>query len=498
MELREYAAADATELRHLIRSGSVSVGEVWRAAATAIETVNTSLNAVVGPLFENPLDYDIRGPFAGVPFAVKDLLLTAQGVPSQSGSALTRDFVASADSDLMSRWRRAGLATVCRTSTPEFGLSCTTEPVVSGPTRNPWDPTRTAGGSSGGSAALVASGAVPWAHANDAAGSIRIPSALCGLVGLKPTRGRTPVGPDADEPLFGLTSEFAITRTVRDAAALLDEVHGGIPGDRYLVARPPGRYSDALINARRPLRIAVSTESPFGTAVDPRVVEQVLATAQVLEHLGHHVDFAQPTVDGSLLLELNIRFFSASIGRTIQEISGSDDVEASLARVEASTAACARRGLDLRWTDVAEARSWQNDITRSTAGFFADEYDVLMTPTVATPAWSVGSMRGNQPGWSAESWIREIFEHVPFTVLFNVTGQPAISVPIGMVDGLPVGGQFAAAQGAEHTLLALASELEQAAPWAGRVPPVHVAADTIDPSGAIAGLGGSVPEEVLS
>ncbi|MCX4736954.1 amidase [Streptomyces sp. NBC_01363] len=472
MELREYARMDATGLKDLLERREVTRGELFDLARAAIAQVDPVLGAVVGDVFDEPPAYAASGPFSGVPFALKDLLCTAAGVRSENGSALTAGHVAPHDSDLMARWRAAGLAVVCRTSTPEFGFSATTEPVANGPTRNPWDPSRVAGGSSGGSAALVAAGALPWAHANDAGGSIRVPAALCGVFGLKPTRGLVPPGPDSDEPLFGLTAEFAVTRSVRDAAALLDLVHGSAPGDRYHVrGRAPGEFVAALGLRPRGLRVAVSTDSPGGRA-DPAVASEVVRIAELLEEFGDHVEWASPEIDDEHVRDLNMTFWSVSIADTVRALTGGRDVEHALALVETTTAAMVRHGLSLRWEDVSRARAYQNRLTRSMADFL-DRFDLVLTPVTPSTAWPVGELDSNRPGIDARGWVDTLSRYSPFTALYNATGQPAVSVPTGMTGGLPVGVQLAAAPGQEDLLLAVAAQLEEADPWRERVPPVH-------------------------
>lgn len=469
----EYARADATELARLIRSGEVSIGEVHAVARTCIERINIQLNAVVGDVFERPLEHRSDGPFPGVPFGIKDLLIGAAGIARESGSRLMRGQTAPIDTELMRRFRSAGLATLCRTSTPEFGLSFTTEPLAGGPTRNPWDPERTAGGSSGGAAALVAAGALPWAHANDAAGSIRIPAAYCGLVGLKPTRGLIAPGPEQDEPLFGLTSEFVVTRSVRDVGALLNVVAGSAPGDRYQVQADPGGYCTERPSARPRLRIGVSTASPFGTAVDPAAAAAAVQAARLLSEYGHHIEFTAPQVDPMQLTELLARFLSASAAATLTELSTASEGFSDLAeRVESSTAALARHGVALTWPQIAEARGWQNEVSRHLAEFH-HHVDVWLTPTTATTAFPLGALDGNVPGCTAEGWVDELLQRVPFTVLPNITGQPAISIPAGLSGGLPLGVQLIGPHGSEATLLGLAGEIEHAQGLGSALPPIH-------------------------
>ncbi|WP_406293125.1 amidase family protein [Embleya sp. NBC_00888] len=472
MELREYAHLDATALRNLVTRREVTPDELFALARAAIVHVDAILGAVVGDVFDEPPAHCASGAFAGVPFALKDLMCTAAGVPNENGSALTAGHVASGDSDLMARWRAAGLAVVCRTSTPEFGFSATTEPVIGRATRNPWNPDRVAGGSSGGSAALVAAGALPWAHANDAGGSIRTPAALCGVVGLKPSRGLIPPGPGADEPLFGLTAEFAVTRTVRDTAALLDLVHGSAPGDRYhLPRRAPGEFVAALDRRPRGLRVAVSTGPP-GNPADPAVASEVVRVAGLLAELGHHVEQAAPEVDEERFRDLNLTFWSASIADTVRTLTDGRDVEGALAALESATAAMVRHGWPLRWEDVSRARAYQHRLTRSTADFLG-RFDLILTPVTRSTAWPIGELDANRPGIGAREWVDTLSRYSPFTAVHNVTGNPAISVPTGMCDGLPVGVQLAAASGREDLLLAVAAHLEKASPWQGRIPPVH-------------------------
>jgi amidase len=291
MKIEEYASLDATGVAELIKSGQVTADEVHKVAVEAIGKVQPEINARVAEPWEKPLEYDGSGPFAGVPFGLKDLICHAAGVPTKWGSRLTGEHgvVLDFDTELMARFRKAGLATTVLVSTPEMGYGGNTEPLVNGSTRNPWDLSRSVGGSSGGSAALVASGAVPVAHANDAGGSIRIPSSYNGTVGLKPGRGVVSLGPSFAEGVSGLASEFVVTRSVRDVAGILDQVAGWTPGERYRVQAPARPYVDELDANPTGLRIAIHTSSWAGTAVDPDAVAAVESVARTLEGLGHHV-----------------------------------------------------------------------------------------------------------------------------------------------------------------------------------------------------------------
>lgn len=475
MRVDEYAAHDATGLAELIRDGAVTANEVQAAAAEAVDAVQPRLNALVGPRFPEPLAHDADGPFRGVPFAIKDLILHAAGVPQRAGSRLLGGGVPMPhDTHLMTRFRAAGLAAVGLTSTPELGFNASTEPVSNGPVSNPWDTSRSAGGSSGGSAALVAAGALPVAHASDGGGSIRIPAAACGLVGLKPSRGRTTAGPDYADPLLGLGIEFALTRTVRDCAALLDAVHGAEPGDRYLLPAPARPFADEVRAGSRPLRIAVSTAPPSGGGtVDPQCVAAVEAVAALLESMGHVVEAGAPAVDGAAFDDANLVAWTSFLADGVDVLSGALGTTPGPDVLEATTLACAEHGRALRASDLYAADRVFNATTRAVAAFFTD-HDVLLTPTTCAPNTVLGHLDANDPGLDARGWYDRIFSFAGFTAVANVTGMPAISLPLGRsTEGWPIGVQLGAGYCAESTLLALAGDLERAAPWSAHRPAVH-------------------------
>ncbi|GGI05528.1 amidase [Egicoccus halophilus] len=481
MDVDEYTRADATELAELIRTGQVSAGEAATAARTVLDAVEPTLNAVVEGPFDTPLAHAEDGPFAGVPFVVKDLVLHAEGVPHHMGSRLLGPGVPFPyDSELMRRFRAAGLATIGVSAAPEFGFSTVTEPVFHGPTRNPWDPQRSPGGSSGGSAALVAAGVVPVAHANDGGGSIRIPAAFSGLVGLKPSRGRVSPGPDYADPLFGLGVEFALTRTVRDSAGLFDAVHGAAPGDGHLLPDPPAPYRRLAEAGSRPLRIAVSTAplcGPLlreGRAVDPACSQAVRDVAAALEQLGHHVEEAAPALDAEAFDDANLKVWCSFLADGLAGVAAALGVTPGPDTVEATTLACAEYGASLSALDLYAVERVFNTVTRGMAAFHQD-YDLLLTPTAAVPNVAIGELRGDDPSLGAQGWYDAIFTVAPFTALANVTGNPAISLPMGTSpEGWPVGVQFSAPYADEATLLALAGDLERAHPWSTRRAPVLV------------------------
>lgn len=478
MNITEYASCDATELARLIKTGQVSAPEVYAAAREAIATVDRDLNVVASGPFDEPLEHESNGPLAGVPFVVKDLVCHPAGVPTRMGTRMTGpDGIAFPhDTELMARFRRAGLATAALTTTPEFGLNSNCEAVVYGSSRNPWDPERSTGGSSGGSAALVAAGAVPIAHANDLAGSIRIPAAYNGVVGLKPTRGRVSLAPDFQEAANGLGIEFAVTRTVRDTALLLDLVHGHAPGDKFRIPDPASSYVSALSRAPGPLRVAVSTESWSHVPVDPECVRAVEEVASLLADLGHHVEPAAPVYDFDRHVEVQRVIWAAFATESILSLQRATGTNPDETTLEHGLLRTFEVGTNLTAADLGVANAGLNEICRAAAPFF-DEYDVLLTPTTNTPAQMLGHQNSNDPDLSYEEWTLKLLNDISFTPLFNATGQPAISLPLGQTSqGLPIGVQVVGRTCAEDVLVSLAAQIEGAVPWDKRRPTIRVGA----------------------
>lgn len=477
MRLDEYAAHDMIGLAGLIRSREVTSAELVDCCLGAIEAVNPHINAVIGLVPE-----DLRaqmggeGPFAGVPFLIKDIVLHMAGMPNEAGSALCAGLVAGEDSELMARFRRAGLVVVGRSATPEFGYCSTTESRRSGPTRNPWNTDLMAGGSSGGSSAAVAAGVVPAAHANDGGGSIRIPASYTGLVGMKPTRGRTPAGPDYGEPLSGLGIEHAVTRTVRDSAALLDAVQGADAGARNIIMPPARPYLEEITSQPGRLRIRWTDQPWSDIAVDTDVKAALAGAVSLLESLGHEVDHGRPEIDYPAFFKATKIFWTAGVASWIEGAAAATGRTISDETLETSTLACWDYGRGLSALDLLWAEDFMNRVSRSVAPFFVSA-DILVTPTVGRIAQPIGFLDANRAsGWTADEWTDAVFGHAPFTALFNMTGQPAISLPIGTDSrGYPVGIQFVAAWGREDLLYRLAGQLEQASPWIDRRPTVHVA-----------------------
>ncbi len=480
MKLDEYASHDGLGLAALVRAGEVSAAELAETAQRAIEAVNPTLNAVIAatPSAMHAADpATVGAPFHGVPFLIKDLVMHAQGVPCDMGSRMVHEtFLSPHDTDLMRRFKAAGLVTLGRTNTPEFGFSVTTEPLLYGPTRNPWDTSRSPGGSSGGSAAAVAAGIVPVAHANDGGGSIRIPAAACGLVGLKPTRGRTPTGPEVSQPLHGMGIEHAVTRTVRDCAALLDAVQGPGVGDPFVIAGPKRPYADEVGAPPGRLRVAVSLSGMMGVKADGAMRDAVMKVAGHLETLGHHVEEASPVFDETLYHTANLTYWCGFLAAGVMSVAQLNGRKPSLETLEATTLASVEHALSLKLLDVEMADAFANVVCRSVAPFFL-KYDVLLTPTTASAALPLGFINGNDATLGARGWYDKVFQLAPFTALYNMTGQPAVSLPLCTDEsGLPLGMQFVAGLGAEDLLIRIASQLELTMPWAGRRPRTHVAA----------------------
>jgi amidase len=478
MNLAEYASYDALGLAELIRTKQVTPAELAALALSAIAKVNPALNAVIAPMPDWEARFaaqPVTGPFYGVPFLIKDLVLHVKGVPCDMGSRLVKGkFVSPHDTDLAHRFKEAGFAMLGRTNTPEFGFNATTEPVAYGPSRNPWDTSRSTGGSSGGSAAAIAAGIVPVAHANDGGGSIRVPAANCGLFGLKPTRGRTPVGPEFGEALHGMGIELALSKTVRDTAAMLDAVEGPGIGDRFAIPRPVRPYLVEARTAPRRLKVAFSLKGMKDAKVSKDCAEAVAKAAKLCQSLGHHVEEATPVFDEAQFHAANLVYWCGFLAGGIAGASQMLGLVPSADNLEGATWACFQHGSKLGLLDLEMADALTNMVCRSVAQFYT-EYDILITPVLADPPLPLGVLNQNDQTRDAKGWYDFVFGYVPFTALYNMTGQPAMSVPLHhTTEGLPVGVQFVAPWGDEATLFQLAGQLEQAAPWAGRIPPVHV------------------------
>ncbi|AYA23253.1 amidase [Rhodococcus rhodochrous] len=474
-KVNEYSEYDAVGLAALIRQGEVKASEVHEAAVAAAADIGGKLGALTEGPFMQESDANPDGELAGVPFVAKDLLIQIRGVAGHGGSGALADVPpATEDSVLMSRFREAGLDLVATTKSPEFGLSVATDQKWQGSARNPWDTDRGPGGSSGGSAALVAAGVVPIGHANDGAGSIRIPAGHTGLVGLKPSRGRVPLGPGQQESMYGNVVEFAMTRSVRDTAHLLDLVHGNAPGEKYGAPVPRRRYRDEIVEGARntgPLRIAVSTAAWSGVPVDPAVQAGIARTATVLTELGHIVEWQDPPLDWEQFASALTTTWCAGTAAAVIPLL---DAGADPTAFEATTLTCAEAGRSVTPMVLAEAFATNNLVSRC-LGAFLRSWDVWLSPTSLAPAPPVGTFDANNPAYSAADWVRKCINPYPTLSLFNVSGGPAITVPVAEnSSGLPIGVHLGADLYREDVLLLVAAELERAMPWASRRPPIHV------------------------
>ncbi len=464
----DLAYLDATAQAQLVRNKEVEPLELVEAAIERIERLNPTLNAVITPMYDLARTRASgglpEGPFRGVPFLLKDIMASHAGVRMAMGSKLLQNFVPDHDSELVVRLKRAGLVILGKTNTPEFGILPTTEPELFGASRNPWDIDRTTGGSSGGSAAAVAAGMVPMAHANDGGGSIRIPAACCGLFGLKPTRARNPMGPDFGDVFSGLVVEHAVTRSVRDSAALLDATAGPDVGDPYW-APPPGRLFLNEIGADPgKLKIAFATRAASDVKVHADCVRAVESVATLCADLGHEVAEANLTLNAEMAQDAFTVLWSAGCGSTLKALGSTKE------QVEPLTWALKEISDKFSAADYIHALMTLQRISRDVARFFLD-YDVLLTPTLAEPPVLLGTF--DAPADNPLPAFERAAAFACFTPLCNMTGQPGMSLPLFWnEDNLPIGTHFTGRFGDEATLFRLAAQLEEARPWADRRPPV--------------------------
>lgn len=470
--MKDFLLLDATAQAALVRQGELTAHELVSAAIAQVEALNSRLNAVVTPLFELALAQAQQplsdAPFAGVPFLLKDLQAAYAGVPMSAGSRWLKDFKPNGDSELVKRYKQAGLIVVGKTNTPEFGLLPTTEPELHGATRNPWDLSRTPGGSSGGSAAAVAARLTAMAHANDGGGSIRIPASCCGVFGLKPTRGRNPLGPHFGDIFSGLVAEHAVTVSVRDSAALLDATAGYDLGDPYIAPVPARPFAQEVGANPGQLRIAFSLTPPNGAPVHPDCAAAVQDAAKLCEQLGHHVEEAAPQLQGEMLGKAFFTVWAAGCAWTIDSYSFAVGGQPADDQIEPLSRVMIEIGRKRSAPEYLLAVQTLQIFARHIAQFMND-YDLLLTPVLAEPPVPLGTFNATPDDAMAGMKRSGLFS--PFTAIQNMTGQPAMSVPLYWnADGLPIGVQFAARYGDEATLFRLASQLEAARPWINKRP----------------------------
>jgi amidase len=470
----EFASLDATALAGLVRQKQVKAIELVEAAIERMERLNPTLNAVVTPMYEQAREAAAGklpdGPVTGVPFLLKDLGVLYAGVRMTMGTAFLRNFIPDHENELVIRLRRAGLIIVGKTNTPELGILPTTEPCLFGPSHNPWDIHRTPGGSSGGSAAAVAARLVPMAHGNDAGGSIRIPASCCGVFGLKPTRARNPLGPDLGDIFSGLAVDHAVTRSVRDSAALLDATAGPDVGDPYWAPPPARPFLQEVGADPGKLRIAFTVTAPTNVKVHADCLSAVRDAAALCADLGHDVVEAAPEINGELVARTFMVVFSAGCAWTMDGLALAMGQAPTQDKFEPLTWALYEMGRQHSASSYLLSLTFLQRVARGIARFFLN-YDVLLRPTLNEPPVTLGTF--DSPPEDPLQGLRRAEAFVPFTPICNATGQPAMSVPLYWnAEGLPVGVHFIGRFGDETTLFRLAAQLESARPWASRRPPV--------------------------
>lgn len=479
MNLSEYASFDALGLAALVASGQVSPRELAGTAARAIAAINPKVNAVVETYPDRIDSLDEKtlgaGPFRGVPFLMKDVFGHEAGRKIEFGSRLCRGMVAQQDTFFCELLRAAGLNILGRSAAPEYSMSGTTEGALYGNTSTPWRHGYSAGGSTGGGMAAVIAGMVPIAHGSDIGGSIRIPASFCGGVGLKPSRGRVSFGPMLDENGYGLAQNFVQTKSVRDAAAMLDCLAVPQPGDPFIIPKPAESYAALIRKKPPPLRIGWSTQALVGVETDAEVAAAVARTAKMLADMGHHVTEESPQFDGPAAMrsmtdvwffgfDLRLEGYAKRSGHAI----GPDTLEPVIFKVFEY----ARRMKPAQFLNAMAALN----VARRQLGRYFTKYDVFLSPTTPNVAESWGNYNLGRADVTMENLDEKLYRPVcQFTLPYNIMGTPAVSLPVAMhTNGLPIGVQLGAGSANEHLLLQLAAALEEAMPWAQRVPPLHV------------------------
>ncbi len=473
MKFEEYRRYDAMGLAELVAKGDVSADELLDAALARAAEVNPKVNALIRDL-EGEARAAIRaglpaGPLSGVPYPIKDVSVHMKGVPTGAGSRLFKDVVQERDSSLIALYRKAGLVLFAKTNTPELGLACVTEPAANGITKNPWNLDHTSGGSSGGAAAAVASGIVPAAHGSDGGGSIRIPSSCCGLFGLKPSRGRVSLAP-AGEGWGGLSVQHALTRSVRDSAALLDVACIPQPGDPYWLTPPTTPFLQEVGKAPGKLRIAYTTETLTWGENKPEPARAVRDAAALCESLGHYVEEAKPQADYQAMAVNTNTLVTCSIASLLKREGDRRGAPVRRDEVEHLTWSIAESAASIDGVTAAMALQNLHAFSRQLAAFF-EQYDVLILSTLAKKP--VKHYEVHMDAKDLSDYAERLYSYIPNTQPFNVGGQPAMSVPLSWSDdGLPIGVQFVTKAGGEALLFRLAGQLEQAQPWFDRYAPL--------------------------
>ena len=465
---------DALGLAGLVKAREISPTELLEAAIMRAEALNPRFNFMAQKHYDYARAAIAKGlpdgPFTGVPWLLKDLNTYIAGELTEGGSRFYKGYRATVTSELVRRYEKAGLVIFGKTTTPEFGLTGTTENKLTGDTRNPWNPEHITGGSSGGAAAAVAAGVLPAAHATDGGGSIRIPASCCGLFGMKPSRGRIPMGPVRTEGWGGLSCHHAVTRTVRDSAALMDATHGLEPGARYSAPAPEGGSFLAHVGqAPAPLRIALMTSPLAGSPIDPECVAAAEAAAKLCESLGHRVEIAAPKISAAAFGQAAFAVMAPAIAADIEDRAKLLGITPGPDVLEPITLGFHAYGKTLSGMDVARANAVLQEVAVTMAQFMA-RYDVILSPTVAAPPLKLGQINLS-PGVDFATWGARAAVFTPFAQIANLTGQPAMSLPLAQsTSGLPIGIMFTGRYGEEALLYRLAGQIEAAAPWAAHRP----------------------------
>jgi amidase len=471
MTFQDYEKYDAVALADLVRRKEVTPLELLESAIERTDRLNPALNAVV----HRHDDYARSaiaaglpdGPLRGVPFLLKDLDMRLAGTPLTNGSRLYEGYIPDFDSTLVARHKAAGLVIFGKTNSPEVGMSFATEPLAFGPTQNPWDASLSPGGSSGGTAAAVAVGMVPMAHATDGAGSTRTPAALTGLFGLKPSRGRTPPGPMVSEVFYGLAISHCISRTVRDSAALLDATEGPEPGALHALRSPQRPFLDSALRDPPRLKVALMTKAFGAGGIDPVCIRAAEEAAKLCESLGHDVVEAAPDIDGNAIIPLFRLMVGVLTAGFVGDFARDRGISHPYALMEPLHVLWLREAEAYSGVDLTRAIGAVQAVGRIFARFFS-KFDVLLSPVTGTHTLKTGWLNG--AATDLDEFMGRFAAHGPFTFPYNASGCPAMSVPFDVVRGSPVGVQFGAGLGREDTLFSLAGQIERARPWIDRLP----------------------------
>ncbi len=478
MTFSEYTDFDAIGLANLVRRGEVSANELLDSAVNRINALDGDINAIVQDLqiqARKQIEQGLNdGPLSGVPFLLKDHGIYLKGTHTSGGSSFHSALPATYNSKLTEHYLKAGLVIFGKTNTPEFAISGSTESKALGKCHNPWDLCRGTGGSSGGAAAAVAAGYAPMAHASDGGGSIRNPSSGCGVFGLKPSRGRVVCGPDVYESVGGMGVHHAITRSVRDSAAILDATAIVPVGSLYRGLDNDSSFLDSISRPLKPLRIAFHLDAHRSVKIDPACHQAVQLAAKLCENLGHIVEEAQPEIDGDEGLEIGSLFWKVGAAQEAASVAQTLGREPKQDELEWITQLLADEGTQISATEYANAINVMHRMGRKLAAFF-DRYDVVLSPVVSQPPWPLDTYENSYS--DSRTYFETVSSYSPFCWPYNMSGQPAMSVPLHWTEnGLPVGVQFAGRYGDEATLLSLARQLELAKPWFDRRPQIHTSA----------------------